>query len=175
MSSKNILVDTVFVADITYKYDVKFIVDNNTYNSQIVVKNNVASIPTNPIKTNYVFKGWSINGSTVIDLSTYKINSTTTFYAVFEPTSNGTFAYSDGSGSVTISNGTVTNITGDSLKIVFSSGNKVNDNKYYYEQKFMNNVMGTWTATYDKTTDIWTIESQSKSTGEIKYSYLYRV
>lgn len=76
--------DTVFVADIIYKYDVRFMVDNEIYNSQIIEKNTTATTPTAPVKGGYVFLGWSINGSDIVDVESYNITDTTEFVAVFK-------------------------------------------------------------------------------------------
>ncbi|HJD05829.1 MAG TPA: InlB B-repeat-containing protein [Candidatus Onthoplasma faecipullorum] len=75
---------TTFVADITYKYDVTFMVDDEEYDTQIVTSGQYATVPTAPTKDGYIFKGWSLNGSDIIDLSGNSITSTTTYYAVFE-------------------------------------------------------------------------------------------
>lgn len=74
---------TTFVADITYKYDVTFMVDNEEYNTQIVTSGQYATVPTAPTKDGYIFKGWSLNGSDIIDLSGNSITATTTYYAIF--------------------------------------------------------------------------------------------
>ena len=83
VTTQKIVADTTFVADITYKYDVKFMVDDVVYNSQIVVMNGYATIPTNPTKTGYEFSGWSINGQEVVDLSNYSIKNNEVFTAIF--------------------------------------------------------------------------------------------
>ena len=78
-----ITADTVFVADITYKYDVKFIADGKTHNTQIVEKRAKPEVPSNPTKSNYVFVGWSIDGTNTVDVSKYMIMDNTTFTAIF--------------------------------------------------------------------------------------------
>ena len=47
-----ITADTAFVADITYKYDVKFMADGKVHNSQIVEKHAKPTVPSNPTKRN---------------------------------------------------------------------------------------------------------------------------
>lgn len=74
---------TTFVADITYKYDVLFVSDSVTVNSQIITKGSTPILPTNPTKTGYEFDGWSIDGTNLIDPTTIAINANTTFIAVF--------------------------------------------------------------------------------------------
>ncbi|MCM1360251.1 MAG: InlB B-repeat-containing protein, partial [Corallococcus sp.] len=67
----------VFVADITYKYDVKFMADGKVHNTQIVEKHAKPTVPSNPTKTNYVFVGWSIDGTnTVASRNSMKDTST---------------------------------------------------------------------------------------------------
>ena len=78
-----ITADTVFVADITYKYDVKFIADGKTHNTQIVERNGKPTVPAVPTKANYVFVGWSIDGENTVDVSKYMIVDNTTFTAIF--------------------------------------------------------------------------------------------
>jgi len=78
-----ITADTVFVADITYKYDVKFIADGKTHNTQIVERNGKPTVPANPTKTNYVFVGWSIDGTNTVNVSNYTVTENITFTAIF--------------------------------------------------------------------------------------------
>ncbi len=83
VSEYRITADTVFVADITYKYDVKFIADGKTHNTQIVERNGKPTVPANPTKTNYVFVGWSIDGTNTVNVSNYTVTENITFTAVF--------------------------------------------------------------------------------------------
>lgn len=83
VSGYRITADTVFVADITYKYDVKFMVDGKVHSTQIVEKNSKPSVPSNPTKNDYVFVGWSIDGTATIDVSKYVVIETTTFTAIW--------------------------------------------------------------------------------------------
>ena len=84
IESYKIYTDSVFIADITYKYDVVFKVDDQQHDKQLVEKNNYAIAPANPTKDGSFFKGWSIDGETIISLHNYPITSNTTFIAVFE-------------------------------------------------------------------------------------------
>ena len=88
VSSYKISSSIVFTANITYSYDVIFMVDEEIFNSQIVVANNFVLVPTNPQKDMYKFNGWSINGE-IVDLTTHRINSNTTFVALFTYTPSG--------------------------------------------------------------------------------------
>lgn len=84
VSSYAIYNDITFIADITYKYDVRFKVDDAIYNSQIVTKNEYATLPTNPTKDSYEFDGWSINGVDILtDIATTKVSENITYLAVF--------------------------------------------------------------------------------------------
>ena len=74
---------TKIIANVTYKYDVDFYVDNASVDDQIIVVNGYATAPSNPSKSGYEFDGWSLDGSTVIDVSSYAITKNTIFYAVF--------------------------------------------------------------------------------------------
>ena len=84
-----------FVADIIYSYDVEFISDGATYNSQIIAKNNKVSIPSNPTKQGYEFDGWTIDGSNIVNLTTYSITENTTFVAKFTKIHTVTFIHED--------------------------------------------------------------------------------
>lgn len=75
--------DTVFVADITYKYDVKFIADGKTHNTQIVERNGKPAAPAVPIKANYDFIGWSVDGTNTVNVSNYTVTENVTFTAIF--------------------------------------------------------------------------------------------
>lgn len=83
VESYKIVSDTTFIADITYKYDVKFMVDDGEHNSQIVESGHYAIVPQNPSKIGYKFIGWTINGNDVVNVSSYAITNTTTFIAKF--------------------------------------------------------------------------------------------
>lgn len=86
--------NTTFVADITYKYDVTFMVDNNVYVNQIIVKGGNPTYPTQPTKSGYKFKGWSLNGvDTVYSLFDIKVTGNITITALFVKTlENSTWA-----------------------------------------------------------------------------------
>lgn len=83
--------DTNFVADITYKYDVVFKVDSSTINSQIVERNKNPYSPGTPSKSGMVFKGWTLNGNDVVDITTYKVTANTTFIAKFKYDMSGNY------------------------------------------------------------------------------------
>ena len=106
VSEYRITADTVFVADITYKYDVKFMADGKVHNSQIVEKHAKPTVPGNPTKTNYVFVGWSVDETNTVDVSKYMIVGNTTFTAIFRVDK---FTVTFKNGSTTVSTQEVTN------------------------------------------------------------------
>lgn len=75
--------DTTFVADITYKYDVKFMDGDTVVSTQIVAKNATPSAVTAPTKPGYRFDGWSKDGVNVVDPTATPITGTTTYTAVY--------------------------------------------------------------------------------------------
>lgn len=87
--------NTKFIASLTYKYDVSFIVDDVNYNSQIITKNSYATLPTDPSKDGYDFDGWTLNGVDVIDPSSIAISDNTTFIAKFSKKHTVIFMYED--------------------------------------------------------------------------------
>lgn len=96
LNTYTITSNTKFVADVTYKYDVKFKVDDSIYGHQIIAKNNCANLPANPTKDGYEFDGWSLNGIDVItDITTKQVTENTTYIAVFTKLYTVTFVYED--------------------------------------------------------------------------------
>ena len=92
LSTFTITTNTKIVADVTYKYDVKFKVDDTVFNSQIITKNNCATLPTNPTEDGYEFDGWSLNGVDVIsDITTRQVTQNVTYIAVFTKLHTVTF------------------------------------------------------------------------------------
>lgn len=84
LNNYRIAQNTKFVADVTYKFSVKFIVDNDILNSQIVTENGVATLPQTPVKDSYDFLGWSLNGVDIIEnIETIPVTENTTYHAVF--------------------------------------------------------------------------------------------
>lgn len=120
--------NTTFVADITYKYDVTFVVDNETVNSQIIVKNGYASVPTAPTKANYEFDGWTIDGTTVVNPLNIAITANTVFTAKFTRLYNVTFTYEETTESAqVVRNGNyANNVTVNSTTYKVFNGWKLN-------------------------------------------------
>ena len=94
LNTYTISANTKIVADVTYKFDIKFIVDETTYNSQIITKNACATLPENPTKTGYEFDGWSINGVDIVsDIASKEVTENTTYKAVFTKIHTVKFMY----------------------------------------------------------------------------------
>ncbi len=84
--------NTMFVANVTYKYDVTFMVDGQQHDeTQLVVKDGKATVPTDPTKEGYTFEGWTLNGSTVVDPAIITVTEDTTFIAKFSQLCTVTF------------------------------------------------------------------------------------
>lgn len=86
--------NTTFVAKINSFYDVKFVVDNDQYDIDIVVDGGYSKTPTNPTKAGYVFDGWMID-NVVYDINTYPITKNTIFTAKFTKMNIVKFVYKD--------------------------------------------------------------------------------
>ncbi len=77
--------DITFVADITKTYKVRFFIDENTvYSEQNVEAGRNISVPQNPTKTNYIFVGWSLNKTDVVDVYEFTVSENVNFYGIFE-------------------------------------------------------------------------------------------
>lgn len=121
--------NTKVVADVTYKYDAVFKVDNAIHNSQIIVENGVATLPANPVKAGYEFDGWSLDGVNVVNVANTQIKNNITFYAVFTKLYNVSFVYEGVTKSTQVvrSGELADNISIDSTSYKVFNGWKVND------------------------------------------------
>ncbi len=129
LSTYQVIANTKFVADVTYKYEVNFIVEGENYNNQIIVKDNKANIPADPTKAGYVFDYWTLDGTTEIDVTNYNITQNTNFVAKFSKLYSVIFKYEDTTISTqTVKNGNTAQAveTNSTLYKVFN-GWKVND------------------------------------------------
>lgn len=91
----NVTFEVTTVANNRYKTD--------TYATTQVTEGSFAALSSTPYYTNYTFKGWSIDGTSVIDLRYYPINGDTTFKAVMQHVNAGktyTVTYYDYSSKV---------------------------------------------------------------------------
>ena len=108
LNTFTITTNTKIVADVTYKYDVKFKVDNNVVDSQIITKNNCAILPTNPTKDGYEFDGWSLNGVDVIsDIPTKQVTQNVTYIAVFTKLHTVTFVNGEENSTIKVRNSAI--------------------------------------------------------------------
>ena len=86
--------NTKFIADVTYKYDVKFVVDEVEYISQVITKNSCATLPSAPTKTGYEFLGWSTNGTDIVEnIAEKPVTANTSYTAVWAKLHTVTFMY----------------------------------------------------------------------------------
>lgn len=88
--------NTTFTALLTYKYDVKFMYEATVHNTQIITKNGFATVSAPQNTTHKEFKGWSVDGNTIVNLATYPITQNTTFYAVIDYKVDVTFTVDSG-------------------------------------------------------------------------------
>lgn len=68
-------------------FEAVFYVDEEAVSAKVVKIGEVVTqdyIPTKTGEVKYTFKGWSIDRSTIVNLSSYQITENTNFYAVFE-------------------------------------------------------------------------------------------
>ena len=107
LTTYTITANTKFVADVTYKFDVKFMDGETVVKSDIVVKDSCATLPTTPTKTGYEFDGWSINGVDIVEnIETTSVTANTTYKAVWTKLYTVTFMYeSETKSTQTIRNG----------------------------------------------------------------------
>lgn len=95
LSSYPLSVNTIFYADITTRYDVKFKVDEDIHNSQIIELNYYPELPVEPTKDGYEFDYWSLNGVDKVNPTDVQITQDTIFIAVFTKLHTVTFIYED--------------------------------------------------------------------------------
>ena len=85
INSYKITHDTTFIAVFEEIFTVKFVVEDENYSTQSIVKFDSPTLPEEPVKTNYRFLGWSVDGVSIIsDIENYEILKDTTFTAIFE-------------------------------------------------------------------------------------------
>lgn len=88
VASYPITKNTTFVGKFIDRVEIKFSVNGEQYGDlQYVVAGSKPTKPTDPTSGTLAFKGWSIDGTTIVDLDTIEIVSDTEFKAVFA--SNG--------------------------------------------------------------------------------------
>lgn len=118
-SSVAITANTTFTAVFTSSFTVTFVSNGSTFATQTVTTG-YASAPGSPTKSGYTFAGWSVDGTTVVNLATYAITANTTFIAVFvEPVPDGVYYVSNADNClsitvITITSGTLSSYTSGS-------------------------------------------------------------
>jgi hypothetical protein len=85
--------DTVLYAKIIRKYDVNFILNYAVYQHSIVERGNTITAPEPPSNSRRVFRGWSLDGVNVIDVTDFGIYEHRTFFAVVETRYEVKFVY----------------------------------------------------------------------------------
>ena len=92
LTTYKIVAETVVIADISYpKFNVAFYDGSNHISNQEITYNSQASINYVPEKIGSQFMGWSVNGTDVVDVSTYKIVDETSFTAVYQELPGGLY------------------------------------------------------------------------------------
>lgn len=93
LENMEVSADTVLYAKIIRKYDVNFVLDYAIYEHHIIQRGDsiTAKIPTSTNRR--VFKGWSLDGVNVIDVTNYPITEHRTFFAVVETRYEVRFVY----------------------------------------------------------------------------------
>lgn len=78
--------EKIYVKTVSTSHNVTFMNDGSQYGDiQTIDDGAYATVPNDPSKDGYTFKGWSTaENGTVVDISTTKITEDTTFYAVWE-------------------------------------------------------------------------------------------
>ena len=119
LSSYTFSENTRVIADVILKYDVKFMVDGEEYNTQLIIKDQYVTLPTPPTKEGYQFDGWTINGTDIVNnVESIGVTSNMTYSAVFTKLHSVVFIYED----QTISTQTVRN--GENAEVVSVESNQ---------------------------------------------------
>lgn len=153
--------NTKVVADVTYKYQVKFLVDGETYSDvQIVEEGEFLSLPEPPTKDKHKFVGWSLDGKEVIsNIETLPVSEDLTYIAIFETSiyvtfMNGTEIYD----SIEVVEGKITSLPEDPQKEQYffngwklDSGEIVDLNEYHIEDSLIvyADYAYNWDGTYE--------------------------
>ena len=113
--------DTEFVASLRKYKNITFIVDDEPVSTQQIIENTELVLPENPVKEHYLFLGWSLDGSNVIDITSYEFIQDTNLIAVFEIT--GVLPF-------TFSTFRVTSYTGNAEHVVIPSSYSIVEGVY---------------------------------------------
>ena len=83
--------DEILHADIDYYFDVIFKDNDDTIQSQIILENTFPNLVAGRSHFDYIFKGWSLNGTDIVDVSSTPITENTTYIQVNEKLSAGLY------------------------------------------------------------------------------------
>ena len=205
LSTYQITSNTIFVADLTYIYDVEFIyytvVDDVStrvvYDSQKVEENSHVDMSgvlgSSPVYSDMIFRGWTLDGNTTIDVSIYPITENTTFIAKFispnyvtfqDETTSKTFSYDPSQEFDFITNNPFeTNkdklITGWSINgVIYNTPNlsEISFNKnlsnILISPIYIDNYTGAYTIDFSGTAD-FTLTSDVSFGGQITFDVNY--
>lgn len=171
LNTYKIVADTTFVANILYKYDVVFKVDGEIYNSQIIENNKYMTSPAVPLKDGYVFAGWSIDGVTTINISSYRVTANVEFVALFNLLPTATFVVD---GEVYDSY-----ITNTSYMLEAPVEPSMNTGTFYYWTTDGENMIDFSTYTMMENTTFTAVSTNGGlfdfDTGEMIYSWKYMI
>lgn len=81
---------TVYAVYVKKTFNVRFMLDNTiVVDTQEIKYGEHVTVPNAPSRSGYTFKGWTLDGKTVVDLEKYEVKDSVTFDALFEKTASG--------------------------------------------------------------------------------------
>ena len=94
LTNYTITANTKFVADITYKNLVTFKSNGENVKQEYIETGYFTSAPS-VSQEGFDFDGWTVDGKTIVDVSTYEITKDTTFVAVYTQIHTVSFLYEE--------------------------------------------------------------------------------
>lgn len=183
IESYKITHDTTFVAVFEEIFTVNFVVEDENYSTQSIVKFGYPTEPEEPVKTNYRFLGWSDDGVNIVsNIENYEILKDTTFTAIFEEVFY-TISFINNSETIStqvVHNATelvVPSVTAD-FGYTFKGWNNSFDSYCYYSSNIDNCPVdsdGTFTAYYEEGQSISSEDYSLEVTQPIYSSSNYEV
>lgn len=128
--------DMILVADIRAMHTVSFMLDGEEYATEKVAADSLVTAPAKPSKVGLGFAGWTIDGTTVVDLKSYTITENTTFTAKF-----GNYALQTISTNFNSYGFTSYGFWNDGKNIYYSSGTS---DQYVYDFETNTFVLNEW-------------------------------
>lgn len=131
--------DVSFIAIYESVITVTFMVDGEKIDEKVVLNGEIDDIPHAPLKKNFDFVGWSLNGSDILDFTEYYIEDSIVVIAKYEWVLNGTYVSSN-YGTILVENDVPVSVTFNGKTIKFSSASKNGETYYYFNStiKFNN-------------------------------------